>query len=177
MSGSDRDTWRPTLAGAAQGARPVLHQKRPENWPTPTARRNNQQSRSEQDGRQDELMLQGVAEQVTSLWPTPQAYSSGESHQAGQTALDRAARPELGRSPSGLPDQTTTTLGDESSPPIQNSRLRLNPIFVGYLMGWPMFWTSVSTNCAVSETALSAWRQRMRSALSQLVRSLDLDLA
>ncbi len=29
MSGSNRDTWRPTLEGAAQGLRPVLHQGRP----------------------------------------------------------------------------------------------------------------------------------------------------
>lgn len=30
------------------------------------------------------------------MWPPPQAYSSGDSHQVGQTPLDRAARPELG---------------------------------------------------------------------------------
>lgn len=37
MSGSNRDTWRPTLEGAAIGHRPVLHQGRPQGgqWATP----------------------------------------------------------------------------------------------------------------------------------------------
>lgn len=53
-------------------------------------------------------------------------------------------------------------------------RKSLNPRFVGWLMGWPDHWTGT---CLVhpalmpsvcSETALSRWRQRMRSELSAL---------
>lgn len=43
-------------------------------------------------------------------------------------------------------------------------RKSLNPLFVGDLMGWPPGLTSFEC----SETASSIWRERMRSALSQL---------
>lgn len=35
MSGSNRDTWRPTLSGLAEGKAPVLHQGRPSSLPDP----------------------------------------------------------------------------------------------------------------------------------------------
>jgi hypothetical protein len=48
-------------------------------------------------------------------------------------------------------------------------RRSLNPIFVADLMGWPDRWTRcVSTSSGSSATALSLFKQRMRSALSQL---------
>lgn len=48
-------------------------------------------------------------------------------------------------------------------------RRSLNPLFVEWLMGWPPGWTLLAwTDFACSATALSAWKQRMRFALSQL---------
>jgi hypothetical protein len=44
------------------------------------------------------------------------------------------------------------------------SRRRLNPLFVGWLMGWPIG----HALCACSATEFTHWRQRMRGALSQL---------
>jgi len=44
------------------------------------------------------------------------------------------------------------------------SRRRLNPIFVGWLMGWPIG----HALCACSATEFILWQQRMRGALSQL---------
>jgi hypothetical protein len=44
------------------------------------------------------------------------------------------------------------------------SRRRLNPLFVGWLMGWPIG----HALCACSETEFTLWRQHMRGALSQL---------
>ena len=44
------------------------------------------------------------------------------------------------------------------------ARRRLNPLFVGWLMGWPIG----HALCACSETEFSHWQQRMRGALSQL---------
>jgi hypothetical protein len=44
------------------------------------------------------------------------------------------------------------------------SRRRLNPLFVGWLMGWPIG----HALCACSGTEFIHWQQRMRGALSQL---------
>ena len=43
-------------------------------------------------------------------------------------------------------------------------RRRLNPLFVGWLMGWPI--GHALSACSVTEFTL--WQQRMRGALSQL---------
>jgi hypothetical protein len=44
------------------------------------------------------------------------------------------------------------------------SRRRLNPLFVGWLMGWPIG----HALCACSATEFTLWQHRMRGALSQL---------
>jgi hypothetical protein len=44
------------------------------------------------------------------------------------------------------------------------SRRRLNPLFVGWLMGWPIG----HALCACSATEFTLWQQHMRGALSQL---------
>lgn len=59
----------------------------------------------------------------------------------------------------------TYPVGETSSHP----RRSLNPLFVEWLMGWPPGWTLAAwTDFGSSATALSRWKQRMRSALSQL---------
>ncbi len=44
------------------------------------------------------------------------------------------------------------------------ARRRLNPLFVGWLMGWPIG----HALCACSATEFTHWQRRMRGALSQL---------
>jgi hypothetical protein len=44
------------------------------------------------------------------------------------------------------------------------ARRRLNPLFVGWLMGWPIG----HALCACSATEFTHWQQQMRGALSQL---------
>jgi len=44
------------------------------------------------------------------------------------------------------------------------ARRRLNPLFVGWLMGWPIG----HALCACSATEFTLWQQHMRGALSQL---------
>ena len=44
------------------------------------------------------------------------------------------------------------------------ARRRLNPLFVGWLMGWPI----EHALCACSATEFTHWQRRMRGALSQL---------
>jgi hypothetical protein len=48
------------------------------------------------------------------------------------------------------------------------ARRRLNPLFVGWLMGWPIG----HALCACSGTEFTLWQQRMRGALSQLPMAL-----
>ncbi|WP_210243788.1 hypothetical protein, partial [Mesorhizobium sp. B1-1-5] len=94
-------------------------------------------------------------------WPTPTSLSFGESHQPGNSksmndTLDLA---------SSLRGRPTYPVGEMHS----TERRSLNPLFVEWLMGWPPGWTLLAwTDFACSATALFLWRQRMRSALSQL---------
>ena len=48
------------------------------------------------------------------------------------------------------------------------SRRRLNPLFVGWLMGWPIG----HALCACSATEFTLWQQHMRGALSRLPTAL-----
>ncbi len=61
------------------------------------------------------------------LWPTPQGHSPGDSRQPFQTPLDRAVRPEL-----------ATKTGPSTS---ENSKRRLNVLFVEWLMSLPLGWS------------------------------------
>lgn len=63
-----------------------------------------------------------------------------------------------------LRDQTTETPGLPSSTHPRTSRPQLNPMFVEWLMGWPIG----STAFGCSETGLSRYRQLSRTALSSL---------
>lgn len=51
--------------------------------------------------------------------------------------------------------------------PDLSERKRLNPTFVEWLMGWPLFWTSTEpTGCGAEEMAL--YRRKLQSLLSSL---------
>lgn len=104
--------------------------------------------------------------EIAVLWPTPaltdsngarnrtSGRSNPESHHHDGVTLNDAIRLY------SLPDPGTQTDGEESS---RESRT-LNPLFVEWLMGWPLAWTDF----ACSATELSRFKQRMRFALSQL---------
>lgn len=109
-----------------------------QNWSTPSVADTTGSRKSRSGDRSDEPLLNGQAE-IVSLRTL-------------------------------LPDRPISTVGEESS----HIRRSLNPLFVEWLMGWPRGWTSqalmppASSGSACSETALSLWKQRMRSALLQL---------
>ena len=48
---------------------------------------------------------------------------------------------------------------------LRSHKRKLNPMFVEWLMGWPLFWTDVSTACgpAAMESYLSSSRRLLRS--------------
>ena len=73
-----------------------------------------------------------------------------------------AARPDL--APAVGFDDCLAWARRMSADPEGPARRRLNPLFVGWLMGWPIG----HALCACSATEFTLWQQRMRGALSQL---------
>jgi len=125
-------------------------------------------------------------------WPTPAAQNWKGSSEASITRTDGKSRMDIlhYRAEQGFtrPDPAITLHGARPSPhaPISRqlwasmiashgravsrrilkgrSRRRLNPLFVGWLMGWPIG----HALCACSATEYTLWQQQMRGALSQL---------
>ena len=125
-------------------------------------------------------------------WPTPAAQNWKGSSPDSVTRADGKSRMDIlhYRAEQGFthPDPATMPHGQRSSPhaPISRPlwayliashgrvvsrrilkarvRRRLNPIFVGWLMGWPIG----HALCACSATAFTRWQRHMRGALLQL---------
>ncbi len=125
-------------------------------WPTATSR-----------DWKDTGSLENVPEncllgRVAANWPTPRVTTNG-----GTGNSDRLKQARLEDTASAFSRQkgTGSQSGDASLP----SRRILNPHFVEWLMGWPPGWTLIASSAsACSGTALSHWKQRMRSALLRL---------
>ena len=125
-------------------------------------------------------------------WPTPAAQNWKGSSPASITRADGKSRMDilhyLAEQGFTRPDAAITPLGLQPShhAPISRplwalmiashgravsrrvlkarARRRLNPLFVGWLMGWPID----HALCACSATEFTLWQQRMRGALSLL---------
>ena len=125
-------------------------------------------------------------------WPTPAAQNWKGSSDTSVIRADGKSRMDIlhYRAEQGFtrPDPATTAHGRRCFPhaPISRplwasmiashgpvvcrrilkgrSRRRLNPLFVGWLMGWPIG----HALCACSATAFTLWQQHMRGALSAL---------
>ena len=99
------------------------------------------------------------------VWSTPSVADviGGRTSRSGdrkdEALLNTQAKACSLPGPETAPPGSPSSQTDPTSP-----RLQLNPRFVEWLMGWPPGWT----NFGCSETALSLWKQRSRSALSQL---------
>jgi hypothetical protein len=147
-----------------------------ESWSTPMASDALKGGPNQKFGRGNEPL---VAQAVN--WATPRAEMARASGNPKHLTLRRGnGNLEDQTSAFSLPDRPISTDGEPSS----HIRRTLNPLFVEWLMGWPSGWTSLaltptmtgecasmtraSTGCACSATALSAWKRRMRSALSSL---------
>lgn len=134
------------------------------NWPTPAARDyRSPNSQDSQDRRNDGSSRgQQLPNFVEHMWSTPAVadVTGGRMARSGNRANELLLNGQTASLSSHL-DPTTSTAGATRS----TSGLQLNPLFVEWLMGWPAGWTLF----ACSGTELSRFRQRMRSALSQLV--------
>ena len=139
-------------------------------WPTPGA---NDHKGSAQEGQR-----RGQLDEATEHWPTPAgSMTAGEDLRATWTPGDKPIREDgkvlqtalttctqiWGRSPLA-PEPASN--GPASSPNAQNSRPRLNPAFVEWLMGLGHHgWTDF----APLGTAWYRYKRRMRSCLFGLV--------
>lgn len=131
------------------------------HWATPRSSENENRTtqRAPSHGESHGEVLAGQAcDFVNQKWPTPAARDFREHNQH----------------PDQLPDQlpnfvvhsfSLPVLSQESGEPLGSTtrtlRQRLNPAFVCWLMGWPMWWTRAAPiSSAAAETAW--WRSRLR---------------
>jgi hypothetical protein len=147
------------------------------------------------DGQKKTVGLENQIKQ----WPTPRTITGG--------AESAQRKKELGRIEAGGGDfQAAVLMISTGSPfapqdhqipdgqPSSITRRTLNPLFVEWLMGWPMNWTLADprnafecplpismwlqlfagelTDCAPAETACSLWLQLMRGELLTLCSPL-----
>jgi hypothetical protein len=156
-------------------------------WQTPVADDHASRLRGKINSRgEPKLSAQAIQ------WPTPAAQNWKGSSPASVTRADGKSRMDIlhYRAEQGFtrPDPAITPHGLQPShhAPISRplwafmiashgrvvsrrilkarARRRLNPLFVGWLMGWPIG----HALCACSATEFTLWQQRMRGALSAL---------
>ncbi len=108
------------------------------------------------------------------LWGTPADYSKGGGRSRSGNRIGELLLPEQARQVTrrvtwecqfSRPDQVNLPSG-ETSFRTENNSLRLNPLFVSWLMGWP---TIVPITSNFSATEWFHFKQRMRSALFGLL--------
>ena len=113
MSGSNRDTWRPTLESAVKGYLPVLHQGRPDLLKTPTAQLAVNGGSQHPDKRRAGGHGPTLADQVEHLLPTPTAM---DSHGARNATSGRSSlKPSVNNDGWTLSDVFWT--GESTRPP------------------------------------------------------------
>jgi hypothetical protein len=145
-------------------------QERAQQWPTPTAQDSEQAGGSGTIARGKRGHSLNSA--VMQLWPTPASrdYRSpnAESYQErGGGSKGEQLQNYVAHRFSLLPDPTTPG-GEPSLKPFRASRLRLNPVFGAWLMGWPSTWTIAEPH-ASSSLATEWWRSRLQQHLSSLL--------
>lgn len=137
-----------------------------QNWPTPTINPQAPNTSSNMVNGPRSLEEAALLMPATPKWPTPAArdYRTPNSQESQERRNDGSARGQQLQNfvedmhcRSSLPVPAIAA-GPASSKPLRTSRPRLNPEFVGWMMGWPEGWTfsrSVSTASGSLVTALS----------------------
>ena len=142
--------------------------KQANQWPTPNVPNRGPESKQSKATRPDSggIDLQTEAAQ----WPTPRSAeykecgpegSKSHEHRLDRKYLDATAQ-SFHPSP---PAPASSTNGGESS----KSRRRLNPLFVCWLMGFPIGWGHADLN-GFGPTAMRSYLCRQRMLLSSLLR-------
>lgn len=128
------------------------------NWPTPAAQNwkgSSEDSVTRADGKSRMDILHYAAEQGFSR-PDLATRADGPPPSISRQISRRLLR----RAISNVPQTTMRRWSRQGA----WRKRRLNPVFVEWLMGWPVG----HALCACSETAWFHWRRHMRGALSQL---------
>lgn len=134
-------------------------------WPTPAARdfkgANGANHLENGTGR---LHLDQLPNFVAHLWQTPSVADTtgGRMTRSGDRSGEMLLKGQAAAF--SLQDPTTEMPGLPSSTQPRTSRPQLNPMFVEWLMGWPIGWTAFGC----SETGWCRFRQHSRTALSSL---------
>lgn len=148
------------------------------NWATPTAPAPHDsevsvgRERKDRPGYGLELVNQAVR------WPTPnQRDHKGpdlKSRHGGASLPHFVETGERTHSPSSPQVQVTSTSGAElSRTGVETfSRLRLNPAFVCWLMGWPWWWTNPG-RISFARSAMESYLSRLRTLLESLLVARD----
>ena len=153
---------------AGQNTVPLYLAEAAQNWPTPTANdwKGSGPTLERKDGQMRGDRLDYATEQ---LWSTPRAtdVEKGGQWQNANKQQTKQTLTLTGQAQAIYSPLARVTV--KTGKPHSKERRSLNPLFVEWLMGWPPGWTLlVWTDFACSATALSRYRRRMRSALSQL---------
>jgi hypothetical protein len=151
-------------------------------WPTPNAR--DEKNPGSPDGarakRKAALGYTVDLNDVAAQWPTPAARDwKGENSEAhvttngtGRMHMDQLPNFVIHSFQPSRPDPANATSGPQSSSDGPNLRRqltkKLNPRFVGWLMGFPVGWANIeSTNSG--PTAMQSYRSRQLWLLSRLL--------
>ena len=172
----DKDTGRLAQVGLTQQVQ-MFDAK---NWPTPRTqctRGNGTPRNLTRDlgmyGIEEYVGHKANLEEVVAMWPTPNArdadkWSNRPIGHLRQMNLSGAAQCRFSR-----PAPANLNSGQESSPTTRTSRPRLNPAFVGWLMGFPLMWADIEvTNSGFMAMQLSRWLPRMRGYFYGLICSM-----
>jgi hypothetical protein len=151
------------------GGCPKILSKDVAMWATPAAAEEKQGAKGYSQAELDRERGQPrkLSQDVLS-WPTPNSRDhKGRDLGSREGGASLSHYAEQGtRSHSSPQAQVTSTAGDALSPTAASTaeRLRLNPAFVCWLMGWPWWWTRAEClSFAARETAL--WRLRLQRHL------------
>jgi DNA (cytosine-5)-methyltransferase 1 len=136
------------------------------DWRTPQAGDASRGPKSQRGASSDYKDPAGRHSLVTEVaaWPTPMTrdHRSGHSQKSDAELWGKKGKPlERVATTHSSALAPATPVGPASSP----ERRTLNPLFVEWLMGWPIGWT----DSAPVETESSRWWQDMRGLLSMLV--------
>ena len=135
----------------------------PGDWPTPNTPSGgpNTKSTATHTGGLD---LDGAV----LMWPTPDAgVRTGFNRSKSEGATNRPLLAEAaGMWASSLPGDSPNEHGAPCSRSGQTSPRQLNPLFVEWLMGWPLGWTQAGS--PLPETEWSRWWRHMRGSLYEL---------
>lgn len=142
-------------------------------WPTPMARDGKDTICPAEFRRKSPHLAVISLKTVADLWPTPTASDDNKSPRAALEAkakMPGGARTKI--TSLQVVGKTWDGFGVHFSHPVPENlmdgkcacggRLRLNPLFVNWLMGWPMYWSTIRKHSTSQATASYLYRQRLR---------------